>query len=315
MKHLERALDKQNQWWKYLVIFISGFVTANLIGALPLLIVIVIKIVKSGGVGMPNPDNLMDLSVYGIHPNIGLVLLIVPFVVGLITVALLFKPLHKRTWKEVINGTNSIRWERFFFAMIIWGCMMGIYLLFDYYTHPDNFIIQLNLTSFIPLIIISLLLIPFQSTFEELLFRGYLAQGVAAWTRSRWLAIIIPALLFTFMHSLNPEVKEYGFWLTMPQYMIFGLIFGLTTILDDGIEIAMGAHAANNIFISIFISNEASALQTTALFEQLRIDQVRETWMLLLVSLVFITILTLKYKWKFSVLNRKVEKLTPNYTE
>ena len=53
----------------------------------------------------------------------------------------------------------------------------------------------------------------------------------------------------------------------MPQYIVFGLIFGIITILDDGIEAAMGAHAANNIFLCIMVTNESSALQTPALYD------------------------------------------------
>ena len=76
------------------------------------------------------------------------------------------------------------------------------------------------------------------------------------------------SILFGLMHALNPEVKEFGFFTMMPQYILFGLIFGIITILDDGIEAAMGAHAANNIFLSIMVTNSSSALQTPALYEQ-----------------------------------------------
>ena len=307
MKHLERALDKQNQWWKYLVVFVSGFLGANLIGAVPLLVVILYKTAQSGGRITPNPDNFADFSVYGISSNLGLILMILPFVIGLITVVLLFKPLHKRTFKEVINGTNRIRWRKFLFAALIWGLIMFICSAIDYCLNPTNYQLNLNISSFIPLIFISLLLIPFQTTFEEILFRGYLSQGVAAWTKSRWLVLVIPALLFAFMHAFNPEVKEYGFWLTMPQYLLFGLLFGLVTILDDGIETAMGAHAANNVFASVFITNKASALQTSALFNQQNVDPVKDTFIFIAICVVFLAILSYKYKWKYAILNKKVQ--------
>jgi len=38
--------------------------------------------------------------------------------------------------------------------------------------------------------------------------------------------------------------------------------------MDDGIEVAMGAHTANNIFLCIFVTNSSSALQTSALYVQ-----------------------------------------------
>jgi membrane protease YdiL (CAAX protease family) len=291
------------------VVFLAGFISANFIGAIPLLVVIVYKIIESGGAISPNPENIMDLSVYGINSNIGLILMIIPFAVGLITVVLLFKPLHKRTLVEVINGTKKVRWDKLFFATAIWGILMLVYLVIDYYSNSENFVVNYNVSSLLPLIIISVFLLPFQVAYEEVLFRGYFAQGVAAWTKSRWWAIIIPGIIFGLMHAINPEVKAFGFWFVMPQYMIFGLLFGLVTILDDGIESALGAHIANNVFASIFVTHKASALQTPALLEQLQVNPVKETVILLMMSIFFIIILSKKYKWKFSILNEKIEPL------
>jgi membrane protease YdiL (CAAX protease family) len=306
MKHLTRALDNQNQWWKYLIVFLAGFISANFIGAIPLIVIIASKIIQSGGVISPNPENYMDFSVYGIDPNLGLFLLILPFAVGLLTMALLFKPLHKRNIVEVINGRNRVRWLKFFFAMGIWITILTIFLLADFVLDPDNFDLTFNLSSFIPLVFISISLIPIQTTYEEVLFRGYLAQGIAAWTRSRWWVIIIPTVIFGLLHSLNPEIQEFGFWYMMPQYMIFGFLFGLITVLDDGIEAAMGAHAGNNIFGSIFITHKASTLQTPALLEQLQVNPLREMILLIMISVIFLIILSRKYQWNYTVLNQKV---------
>lgn len=306
MNHLERAIDNQNQWWKYLVILVGGFAAANIIGAIPIIIVMALAYTK-GNVTL-NPDNPTDFSALGISPNFSLVLLLFPFIVGLITVILMLKPLHKRSFQEVINGTSRIRWNRFFSGAIIWIIIMAIYLILMYTFDPQNFHFSFNLNSFIALIIISVLLIPFQTTYEELVFRGYLAQGIGAWTRSRWMVIIIPALLFGLMHSFNPEVKEFGFWLTMPQYWLFGLFFGLLTILDDGIELAMGVHAANNVFTSIMVTHKSSVLQTPALLTQQRVDILYDTVFFVLLSAVFIAILAKKYHWNFAVLNMRVQK-------
>ena len=114
--------------------------------------------------------------------------------------------------------------------------------------------------------------IPFQAAFEEVIFRGYLMQGFAAMYRDTdGFPLIMTSVLFGLMHAFNPEVKEFGFFTMMPQYIVFGLIFGIITILDDGIEASMGAHAANNIFLVIMVTNKSSALQTPALYEQISI--------------------------------------------
>ncbi len=308
MNHLERALDQQNQFWKYLVNIVAAFVASNLIGAIPLVSVIAYKTAKSAGTIQPNPHNLADLSVYGISPNLGLFLMILPFVLGLLMMIYLLQPLHNRSFAEVVNGTKKIRWNRFFYAAGIWTVLMFVYLIVDYSIDPSNYIFQFDLSSFIVLMFISLLLIPFQTTFEELMFRGYLGQAIAAWTKNRWLVILIPAILFALLHSANPEVKEFGFWSVMPQYLIFGLIFGLITILSDGIELSMGIHAANNIFLSLFTTNSSSVLQTPAVFNQQIIHPTKETLILTALGIIMVILLTKKYKFDFSVLNKKIEK-------
>ncbi len=306
MKHLERALDHQNQFWKYLINIVVGFVAANFIGSLPLIAIILYKSYQSGGNISPNPNNVADLTPYGISSNVGLILLMIPMVFSLITTVLLLKPLHKRTFSEVVNGTKKIRWDRFFYAAGIWTILMLIYLIIDYSLDPSNFVLQFNLTEFIFLVIISFLFIPLQTTYEELVFRGYLGQAIGAWTKNRWLVIIIPSILFALMHSANPEVKEFGFWAVMPQYLIFGLIFGLLMVLSDGIELSMGVHAANNIFYSLFVTNASSVLQTPAVFNQQHVDANRETLILTILGIILVAVFMKKYKFDFSILNKKI---------
>ncbi len=308
MKHLERALDGQNQFWKYLVNFIVSLIGGGIVGSIPLIIVIAVKSIEYGNVEGLSSGNIADLTAYGISKNMSLFLMMLPMVVSFFTCFALLRPFHKRSFSEVVNGTGQIRWNRFFVGFGVWFVLYALYLLGSYIIDPQNFVFQFEISSFIPLFLISVLIIPFQTTFEELMFRGYLGQAIGAWTRNRWLVMIIPAILFGLMHSANPEVKEYGFWLTMPQYVIFGLIFGLTTVLDDGIEVSMGVHAANNIFAALFITNKASVFQTPAVFNQQKVDPMLETGILLLMGIFMVFILAKKYKWNFNVLNIKIEK-------
>src|SRR5659263_611615 len=92
---------------------------------------------------------------------------------------------------------------------------------------PGSYILNNTSGSLITLAILSLTLIPFQAGFEEILFRGYLIQGFAYLSRNRWLPIVATSVLFGLMHALNPEVKEYGFFIMIPQYIIFVLIMAI----------------------------------------------------------------------------------------
>jgi hypothetical protein len=132
-------------------------------------------------------------------------------------------------------------------------------------------------------------------------------QGFGILVKNRWFPLVMTALLFGLMHSFNPEVKDFGFLAMMPQYILFGLIFGILTILDDGIEAAMGAHAANNIFLCIMVTHKSSALQTAALYEQQNVLPWIELAALLITGVIFLLVLKRLFGWNdISVLAGRV---------
>jgi len=307
MNFIERAFDHQNQWWKYLIIIIVGFFGGQLLGSIPLVVIMISKAATSGGAIALNPENMADLTVFGISKNVGLVLKLLPFVMSLIITVWLIKVLHKRTFKETVNGTNKLRFGRIGVGFGVWVVLMAVYFIGGYLINPDNFVLQFDVAKFIPLLLISLLIIPLQTTYEEIFLRGYLTQGIAARTRSRLLAIILPGVIFGLLHSLNPEVKEYGFAIAMSHYITFGLLFGLVAVLDDGTELAIGMHAANNIFLSLFITNKSSALQTDAVFELLNLNPIKDTLSLTVAGIIAVVYFAYKYKWDFRILTKKIE--------
>ena len=309
MNFLEQSLDRQNQFSKYLVVILGAYLGGQVIGAIPLGCIVAYKSIVSGGNIVLNPENMADFTVFGISKSWMLFLVMLPFAVSLIFIMLLINWLHKRSFAQTVNGTQKIRINRCLTGLAVWGILMAIYQLGDCWINPENYRLQFNLFAFIPLVLLSLIMIPIQTTFEELMLRGYLTQGVAGWTKSRWIAILIPGLTFGLLHSFNPEVKEFGFWATMPQYILSGVLFGLISVLDDGIELAMGMHAANNIFLSLFVTHSASALQTDAVLEQLHINPANETIMLIIVGMIVLAYFAWKYKWDFNILNQPVESL------
>jgi len=298
LENFKLYINRQaSSFWRYILVFIIIFTATNTIGALPLISVIIIKSISNPEILDTTTDNLMDLSTYGIDPNTGLLLMIFPFIIGLLALFLLMKPFHKRKFITVFNGAGKIRWKKFFIAALVWLILMGLYLYFSMYNDPGNFTINNLSKSLIWLVLIAVLFIPFQTTFEEVLFRGYLMQGAGAWFKNKWLPLIITSLLFGLMHSFNPEIKEFGFWVMIPQYVLFGLVFGLLTIFDNGIEIAMGAHAANNVFLSVFVTQESSALQTPAIYEQQQVNPWADFLSLLIISIIFIVLMGIFNRW------------------
>jgi uncharacterized protein len=289
--------------------FVAILIASNTIGAIPLFIGYGIKTASDPGIIGKMAANPSDISVMGFDPNVGLMMILFPSIVGIIAFILLVKPLNWRSFSMTINGTGSIRWKRFFISALVWTILSGMYLIIYLNIDPSNFILNNNTISLLYLTIISFLLIPFQAVFEEVIFRGYLMQGLAVLVRNRWIPLIMTTVLFGLLHTFNPEVKAFGFLTMMPEYLLFGLVFGVASIMDDGIEIAMGAHTANNIFICIFLTNTSSALQASSLYEQKNVYPWIEFLGLMITSIIFIFALKIIYRWNnFSRLWGKISE-------
>ena len=274
------------------------FIVSNSIGSLPLFFALLLKSASNPEVFSLISANPNDFSVLGLDPNTILMIMLFPFIAGLAAFILLVKPLNNRTLRITINGTEKIRWRRFFTSAFIWLILTAVYFLLFLKLDPSNFTLNNKTASLIILAVISLLFIPFQASFEEILFRGYLMQGFAAILRNRWFPLIMTSVLFGLLHSFNPEVRKLGFFPMMPYYISFGLILGVITILDDGIETAMGVHTASNCFTCIMVTNEASVLQTPALYEQHIIYPWTELTGLLVTGIIFIFIMKWLFGWK-----------------
>ena len=308
MKHLENSFKGKNNFWRYLLMIAFIFIATNIIGVIPFLVAGIIKSVS-------NPEILSQISSGGnfmqslnLNQNIMFAFMLFPFIVGLAVYALLTKPLHGRSFLQTITGASTFRWKHFFISGAVWMLLMGLSLAVYFGFYPENFTVNNTSSSLIALILLSFLLIPFQAAFEEVIFRGYLMQGFTVLFPARIFALLATSVLFALMHSMNPEVEEFGFFTIMPQYLAFGIIFGLLTILDNGIESALGAHAANNIFLCILVTQKASALQTPALFEQHVYYPGAELSGLAVAGLIFIFALHKIFRWKnISVLLKKVQ--------
>ena len=196
--------------------------------------------------------------------NLSLSLLLIPFSFVLVGVMLSVKYLHKRPALSVFTSRKSFDWKRFGFSFFIWGLIMFVFMIVDMKMGAP---IAWNLdgTTFIPLLLVSLFLIPIQTTAEELLFRGYLFQGFGLVFKKGWVAILLTGILFGLLHGANPEVAKLGTSLLL-FYIGTGIFMALISHMDDGIELSMGYHAINNIFASLILTNDWQAFHTDAMY-------------------------------------------------
>lgn len=286
---LEQALTGKNNWFFYILTILIVFAVMQ-IASLPLMIYMLIS----------NPEALQNSGLNVVtDTNLGLALTLFTFLAGFFSLFFCVKYIHRKNYLDIITSRPKFNWQRFFFGAGIWAVLSLTIILITICTREDNEIIfQFDPVNFIGLVVISFLLLPFQTAFEEIMFRGYLMQGLTLFFKSRWISFLVVAILFGLMHGANPEVKNFGAEIALPQYIAMGLILGFIALKDEGLELAIGLHAANNILAAVTFTSDASALQTHALFKDLNPSASHlDTLILLIAGIIFIAVCNRKYRF------------------
>lgn len=92
-----------------------------------------------------------------------------------------------------------------------------------------------------------------QTTAEELVFRGYLMQALAARFRSPAVWWLVPAGLFGLLHW-NPAEFGPNAWLAVLSAAATGLVLADVTARTGNLSLAMGLHFANNVSALLVVS-------------------------------------------------------------
>jgi len=255
-------------------------------------------------------DDLMHQMIAQFGTNITFVIVIVPL--SLMCLGLLFwvKFIHKQSIRSLTTSRKKVDWSRILFSFGLWGLISAVLTLVAYLAAPENFVINFEPVPFFTFLLLAVILIPLQTSFEEYLFRGYLMQGLGVITNSRLIPFLTSSVLFGLMHIANPEVGKLGM-VIMIYYIGTGFFLGILTLMDEGLELALGFHAANNLIGALLVTADWTAFQTNSVLKD--ISEPTAGWDIIIpVFVVFPLLLLLfskKYKW-----NNWKEKLTGRLT-
>ncbi len=223
--------------------------------------------------------------------------LIIPFLFVALFLVIHTKFVHKRTVLSIFSGRENFDWKRVLFSFSLLFSVLSLFLFIQYLS-SDSLIFQFDLQKFIPLFFIAIFLLPIQTSCEELLFRSYILQGIKMRTKKNSIAVLISGIMFGAIHIGNPEIAKIGYHIIV-YYMLVGVFLALISLFDNGIELALGYHAANNVFAALMITNNWQAFQTDAVFMDnadpgMGLDTI--FGILFILPLVFF-IFYKKYKW------------------
>jgi membrane protease YdiL (CAAX protease family) len=284
----DKSYKLKNFWYYILGSFI--LILFSTIGQLPMIPFLPSEI--------PSPDaDPMDIF-KTIPSNLRLFLLLLSFAFVLPGIWLVVKKLHDLPIMSVLSSRKKIDLERVLYSFMIWGTVVSVFVFLEYSLNPENYVFNFKAKEFLILAVIAILFIPIQTSVEEIVFRGYLMQGFGHWLNSRFMALFLTSTVFGSLHLANPEITALGYEFVI-LYITVGFVLGIMTLMDDGLELALGFHAANNLIAALLLTADWTVFQTESILIDISEPSLGITdWITpFIVFPILLAVFARKYSW------------------
>jgi len=310
--------ESTDRWIIFLKLFFTLIITflLTMIFSIPHAIAIFRKMLTDAGANLSSIESILsvfpqiesELSTMSVasqmqvlESNLNLFLMLLGFIGMFLGIILCNKFLNGNTFLSLTTSRKRIDFNRVFFSFSLWGLISLFMIILGYFMFPENYEINFNLEPFLILAIIVILLLPIQTSAEEYVFRGYMMQNLGLITRNRWFPLIASSLAFGLLHGANPEIEKFGN-IVFVFYIGSGLFAGIMTLMDEGMELALGWHAANNMIAALLITADWTALQTHSVLKDISNPESMPLTDVLIPVLFFfplvLYIFSKKYKWR-----------------
>lgn len=230
------------------------------------------------------PEQLMtvqtDLALG--NTQMGAVMLLASFALLGVSVAAVVHQLHRRTPFSLLGAwpLAGRQFARVLGALALLAAVIWV-------LPPSEALgqIQANvpLTDWLKLLPLALAALLIQVSAEELLFRGYLQQQLAARTGNPWVWMGVPSVLFGLMHY-RADMPDTT-WLLIGWAVLFGVLAADLTARAGTLGPAIALHLATNASAILFVSSD-DMLSGLALYRMpVAMDDPAQLWPYLLIDL------------------------------
>jgi len=227
-----------NQIWRLILSLVIGIVVyALMAGAMVVGLLFAMGYLGEGGV---HPSLSLDLLESAETPDLMAVLLatFIPMALAAMLMALI----HKRR-PATLFGPSHRFWRNFCIAAgVIVGINLTLFAIERLAGSPVGYVAHLPLAEWARHLPWALPLLFVQTTAEEMVFRGFLQQQMAARFKSAFWWMVLP-----------PEIDATLRWMIVFATGLVGLIAADLTRISGNLAAAMGLHFANNFFALLVI--------------------------------------------------------------
>ena len=292
---LSNARQGLNRWWRWVLGILLILVIWQGVGTVPL--VTACGYLNNSSIRQFTCNNL---QISGDSAVPGYLLTNYSFIIGIVGVWITVRLIHRKSLTQVITGRLTFDYNRVIYAIWIGLLLNAVVLILNLLVfHQDMTFKAPNIGEYVTFFLFAVVLTSYQAGFEEVFFRGYLLQGFSLITRNRIFLVAVTTLLFTAVHLLNPEAQEAGYPAYVSSIAIFGIFLAVVSLLDGGIELAIGYHAINNLWIILIANTDVTSIPSPSLFE-LPTEQVGlfpDVFVQLFIFIVLLAIFNRKYNW------------------
>ena len=173
---------------------------------------------------------------------------------------------HQRKLTTLFGAKGSVKIKKLLLGFGIWSSLSAIFLIISFFISPQKYSFTFDADQWLVFLPFALVFTPIQVLSEELLFRGYLLQGLSQLTRKPLVLIILNSFLFAVPHFSTSEMQRGAVWMFL-YYFVWGVFLTAITLKDNRIELALGIHTAANLYGVLFVQATDSTITTPTIWK------------------------------------------------
>lgn len=224
----------------------------------------------------------------------GTILLLVTFIGMAAAPVIAARLLHKRGLSTLI-GPRGRAARHFGWAVALVAVVYAVSLALTGLGAPPE--ANLSPGTWAKLLPLALVLVLIQTGAEELIFRGYLLQQLAARVRSRIVWLVLPALVFGALHY-DPTTAGDNALLIAGSAAAFGLVAADLTARTGSLGAAWGLHFANNVAALLIVATQGTITGLALYVTPYAADDVELTGTLIAADTVVLLVIWAVLRWR-----------------